>query len=123
MMRDELGLEPPDPAAKHDYLLSGLYCFVSFLTCGAVPLVGYVAFMPLTDEPQTLFLISCVLTACMLFLLGALKSHFTLHAWWRSGLEVLLVGGACAAAAYAMGMAVEALVSQRSGTAAEVAAA
>lgn len=108
MMRDELGMEPPDEDSKFDYLRSGLYCFTSFLICGSVPLIGYVAFMPLTNDQDVLFTISCALTMCTLFILGALKSRFTLHTWWRSGLEVLFVGGACAATAYAIGMGVEA---------------
>jgi len=108
MMRDELGMEPPDEDAKYDYIKSGAYCFTSFLVCGSVPLIGYVAFMPATSDPQTLFAISCVLTACALFMLGALKSQFTLYTWYRSGLEVLVVGGGCAAAAYLMGWGVEA---------------
>lgn len=108
MMRDELGMEPPDADGKYDYVISGAYCFCSFLVCGSVPLIGYVAFMPATSDPQVLFAISCVLTALALFVLGALKSRFTLYTWYCSGFEVLTVGGACAAAAYLMGWGVEA---------------
>ena len=66
------------PNTTTQYIKSGAYCFTSFFVCGSVPLIGYVAFMPLTSNPQTLFAILCILTACALFMLGALKSHFTL---------------------------------------------
>ena len=107
MCRDELGMEPPEPSEKYDYLVSGAYCFVSFLVCGSVPLLGYVCVMPVTNDANILFTISCCLTALMLFILGALKSRFTAYSWWRSGLEVLVVGGSCAACAYLIGWLVE----------------
>ena len=107
MCRDELGMEPPEPSEKYDYLVSGAYCFVSFLVCGSVPLLGYICVMPVTNDANILFTISCCLTALMLFFLGALKSRFTAYSWWRSGLEVLVVGGSCAACAYLIGWLVE----------------
>jgi len=112
MMRDELGMEPPEPPGKGlpDHWVSGLYCFAAFMACGAVPLLGYVAFLPLLDDPQHLFRISCALTALALFVLGALKSRYTTMAWWRSGLEILAVGAATAAAAYLIGWGVERMV-------------
>lgn len=110
MCRDELGMEPPDPSERYDYLVSGAYCFISFLVCGSVPLLGYVCVMPITSDANTLFAISCSLTAAMLFILGALKSRFTAYSWWRSGLEVLTVGGSCAACAYLIGWLVESAI-------------
>jgi len=107
MLHDELGMEAPDPDEKYDYLKSGAFCFASFLVCGSVPLLGYVCVMPFSDDANTLFAISCSLTAVALFLLGALKSRYTAYSWWRSGLEVLSVGGSCAAAAYGIGALVE----------------
>ena len=107
MLHDELGMEAPDPDEKYDYLKSGAFCFASFLVCGSVPLLGYVCVMPFSDDANTLFAISCSLTAVALFLLGALKSRYTAFSWWRSGLEVLSVGGSCAAAAYGIGALVE----------------
>ena len=115
MMVDELGMEPPEPRGTKrgflaDHWISGLYCFASFLICGSVPLVGYVAFMPITSETGTLFGISCGLTAATLFLLGALKSRYTTKSWWLSGLEILIMGAFTASAAYLIGWGVERLV-------------
>jgi len=111
MMRDELGLEPPDPSgSRFTHLRAGACCFAAFLVCGAVPLLGYVAFVGAGWGRDALFTLSCVLTGVALFLLGALKSRFTLHAWYVSGIEVLIVGGSCAAAAYLIGWGVEELL-------------
>jgi len=73
MMRDELGMEPPEPSGKGlpDHYISGLYCFSAFMVCGAVPLLGYVVPLKFIDDKDTLFAISCALTAATLFLLGA----------------------------------------------------
>lgn len=108
MMRDELGMEPPEEGEGNmEYVKSGAACFCSFLVCGSVPLLGYVAFVPAGWDRDALFALSCIMTAVALFVLGALKSKFTLLKWYVSGIEVLLVGGACAAAAYLIGWGVE----------------
>ena len=60
----------------------------------------------LTDIQLVAFMISFA-ALLMLFILGALKSRFTAYSWWRSGLEVLVVGGSCAACAYLIGWLVE----------------
>lgn len=114
MMVDELGMEPPEPPGTKrclaDHWVSGLYCFTAFLICGSVPLLGYVAFMPVTSDTGILFGISCGLTAATLFLLGALKSRYTTKSWWLSGLEILIMGAFTASAAYLIGWGVERLV-------------
>ena len=79
MMKDELGMEPPDPDAPHDHWISGAYCFTSFMICGSVPLIGYVVIMPATDDKDVLFAVSCAMTALMLFILGALKSRLQVY--------------------------------------------
>ena len=87
MMRDELGMDPPEEGEGNmEYVKSGAACFTSFLICGSVPLLGYVAFVPAGWGRDALFALSCCLTALTLFVLGALKSKFTLHAGrpgWR----------------------------------------
>lgn len=108
MMRDELGMEPPE--GGNDHIWSGLYCFTAFLVCGVVPLIGFVACMPFTDDEATLFGASCGLTACMLFALGAAKARFTTRTWWASGAEILIMGACTAACAYVIGWAVEGLL-------------
>ena len=43
------------------------------------------------------------MTGITLFCLGALKVKITRRNWFKSGLEMLIVGGLAAAAAYAIG--------------------
>ncbi len=55
------------------------------------------------------FLFAGLLTAGALFALGALKVRITEKNWMISGLEMLLVGGIAAIAAYAIGYALSGL--------------
>lgn len=52
----------------------GLVTFLSFLLFGSVPLWGYVIFQVAdVDNKDTMFAIACVLAACTMFALGAVK--------------------------------------------------
>jgi len=37
------------------------------------------------------------------FVIGTLKSRWSLKSWWRSGSETLLIGGTAASIAYGVG--------------------
>ena len=110
MVKDELGMDPLEEDGSMDHWISGAWCFTSFMIFGSVPLLGYVAFMPATDDKDVLFLISCCLTACALFGLGAAKSKFTVKPWWWSGSEILVMGAFTASAAYLIGWLVEVIL-------------
>ena len=73
---------------------------------GAVPVLMPYLLLPL---PEALFL-SIALSALVLFSTGALKAHWTVGSWKRSGLEMLLVGGLAAIAGYGIGMLLRAPV-------------
>lgn len=66
---------------------AGLITFTSFVVFGVIPLLGYVAFAGSDFSETTLFIIACVLTAIMLFTLGALKVcvHSATGARWVVG--------------------------------------
>ncbi|MER1952731.1 MAG: VIT1/CCC1 transporter family protein, partial [Aerococcus urinaeequi] len=49
------------------------------------------------------FTVASVLTGLTLFTLGAVKSRLTLTNWFKSGMEMLLIGGAAAIVAYGIG--------------------
>ena len=49
------------------------------------------------------FGLSAWMTMGVFFAIGALKSRWSLAPWWRSGGETLLIGGAAAAMAFAVG--------------------
>jgi VIT1/CCC1 family predicted Fe2+/Mn2+ transporter len=103
MMVQELGLMPiheDDSPVKQ-----GLVMFGSFMLFGFIPLLAYVALDPINwpDSFDPIFLIACILTALSLFVLGAIKSKFSVMVWWKSGLWVLLNGGIAAVVAFLTG--------------------
>ncbi|MBN1834929.1 MAG: VIT1/CCC1 transporter family protein [Spirochaetales bacterium] len=105
MMVEELGIVESEESPLHNALVT----FVSFGVLGFVPLLAYVflRFAPAL-QGQT-FWMSAVLTGLTLFSLGALKVRITARNWFTSGLEMLLVGGLAAAAAYGIGRALAGL--------------
>jgi VIT1/CCC1 family predicted Fe2+/Mn2+ transporter len=105
MMVEELGIVGSDESP----LKNAVATFFSFAVFGFVPLLTYVVgtFLPFIQARS--FVTASVLTGVTLFVLGALKTPLTGRSWLRSGLEMLLVGGAAAAAAYGIGFALSGL--------------
>lgn len=91
----ELGILPK---RSSDPLKHSLVTFVAFVVAGFFPLMPYV-FHWSTD----LFLPSIIVTAATLFAVGSMRTLVTKRNWLRSGLEMLVVGGAAAMAAYLVG--------------------
>jgi VIT1/CCC1 family predicted Fe2+/Mn2+ transporter len=84
-------------------LRSAVTTFIAFNVIGLIPLLGYL-FMPLLQLDETeIFGLTCIFTAIALFVVGAVKSHVTDEAWWKSGGKTLLLGGIAAALAYVVG--------------------
>lgn len=104
MMVVELGIFEENESP----LKNGLVTFTSFVIFGFVPLLIFVL-MHFTGWTINGMLWACVLTACTLFGLGVAKSKFSAGAWWRSGAEMLLLGGLAAVAAFFIGKALESL--------------
>lgn len=105
MMVEELGIVESDESP----LRGAVATFCSFVTFGFVPLAAHLATTFNTDLRPRAFVIACVLTALTLFTLGALKVRITEKHWLLSGLEMLLVGGIAASAAYGIGHALKGL--------------
>ncbi|MGI9372783.1 MAG: VIT1/CCC1 transporter family protein [Hyphomicrobiales bacterium] len=76
---------------------SALATFSAFLICGAVPLLPYI--LPVEDP----FLAATLATGFVFFVIGAVKSFWSLAPWWRSGLETLMIGMLAAGAAFYIG--------------------
>ncbi|MBI4543956.1 MAG: VIT1/CCC1 transporter family protein [Gemmatimonadetes bacterium] len=93
--REAAGLGVQEPHA----LRHGAATFGAFLLAGAVPLAAYIA--PIAVDGR--FAVATVLTLLTLFGVGAARTYVTGRRWWRSGLEMLLVGASAAAVAYALG--------------------
>lgn len=99
MMVDELGMLPDGRKP----LLSGLATLASFIIAGSIPLLVYLLGLFVPIPAGDAFLISLGLSAAALFGLGAAKVLVTQRNSFRSGLEMLLVGGLAAGVAYGVG--------------------
>ncbi len=93
MMEGEYGLSNIDPHP----MKSAITTFLAFLLAGSIPLYPFVAGI------DNAFLISAVLTGVTFFLIGAVKSHWSLTPWWKSAIETLFIGGSAATIAYLVG--------------------
>ncbi|MDB5765577.1 MAG: ccc1 [Collimonas fungivorans] len=93
MMRFELGLEEPRPAAARK---SAVTIALSYLVGGLIPLAPY---MLMTSIPRALAA-STVVTLLALFVFGYLKGRVTGTGAFKSALQTLMVGGLAAAVAF-----------------------
>lgn len=106
MMRNEFNLtkENVEP------FKGALSTFISFLIIGFVPLMSYV-FNPLIGlNGDSLFLMTCAFTLAALFIVGAIKSTFSVRKWYWCGIETMLIGGMAASIAYGVGWGLRGLV-------------
>ncbi len=90
---------------KRKPILEGLATFIAFLISGAIPLLTYTVDMifHIGLSTKSAFLISAVLSAAALFGLGAAKVFVTKRNAFRSGTEMLLIGGLAALVAFGVG--------------------
>lgn len=87
---------------------TGVITFLAFVVAGTLPLLPYLWAswgMPMPIDWQ--FLISALATACAMFTVGSLRTLLTGGAWWKNGLEMLLIGAIAASTAYGLGYGVE----------------
>jgi len=114
MMQQELELQVPEENHVEQSMKEGFVMFCSFAFFGAMPLLGYV-FIPWCFpalEREDLFIAACIVTGLVLFLLGSIKSNFSRTNWILSGLETLILGGACAIVAFTIGYFVNELLGE-----------
>ena len=93
MLEAEYGLASVEPHP----LRAALATFAAFLLVGMIPL------MPFVLGLASAFPVSATLTMVTFFLIGAVKSRWSLAPWWRSGLETFCIGGTAAGIAYFVG--------------------
>lgn len=77
----------------------GFATLAAFVTAGSIPLLPYM--LPIADFAR--FRWSAVLTMASLFGVGVARAAVTRDRWWKTGLEMLLLGGLVAVAAYGAG--------------------
>ncbi|BBJ28306.1 VIT1/CCC1 transporter family protein [Athalassotoga saccharophila] len=100
MMHEELNiLEDKDSSPLKDALVT----FFSFVFFGFMPLVTYILATFIPFFAQNTFSTATFLTIVTLFLVGALRNIVTNINWIKSGIEMLLTGGAAAIIAYVVG--------------------
>lgn len=99
MMVEELGIIESDESPMKNALVT----FGSFIVFGFIPLIAYIASSFIPGMKGSTFIIACILTGITLFILGALKVKVTGENWFKSGLEMLIVGGVASIAAYGIG--------------------
>lgn len=81
----------------------GIVTFLSFLFFGFIPLLLFVIASLFKITITNSFLWASLLSGAALFVLGVLKSRLTGKSWLNSGIQVLIVGGLAALAAYFVG--------------------
>ncbi len=107
MMMEELNIIPQQKSP----FKSALATFIAFVLVGFTPLFTYTLSYFIPSIKSYSFMISIFLTAIALFTVGAIKVFITKKKWWKSGLEVLLVGGLAAIIAYTVGLLLRGLAS------------
>jgi vacuolar iron transporter family protein len=105
MMVEELGMMKDE----RNPVTSALATFGSFLLAGVLPLVIYLIGLAVPIPAGLSFPISLALSGAALFALGAAKVLVTERNFLKSGLEMLVVGGAAAGVAYAVGVLLKGL--------------
>ena len=94
MLTEEYGL----PQAVRSPWLAAISTFSAFIICGLAALIPFILRLP---HPLTL---AALLTGCVFFAIGSLKSMWSTMSWWRSGLGTLTVGSMAAGLAYLVGV-------------------
>ena len=84
----------------------GVATLAAFVVACAVPLVPYI--LPFAERHR--LTLSAVFTMAALFTVGAARAAVTRDRWWKTGPEMLLLGGVVAAAAYGAGAVMSAVM-------------
>lgn len=103
MMKHELGIFSEFQKSPTSH---GLVTFGSFVLAGIVPLLPFL-FLGIGSQA---FILSIILTGVTMFTIGALRSILSPSRWFKSGLEVLLIGSVAAFAAYFVGDIIEKII-------------
>ncbi len=99
MMRDELGIMED----RKSPVKSALVTFIAFVVVGLIPLTTYVFSFATPSLGAQLFPVAVAITAITIFAVGSARSLVIKKKWYFAGIEMLVVGGLAAAAAYGVG--------------------
>jgi VIT1/CCC1 family predicted Fe2+/Mn2+ transporter len=100
MIQDEYGLAliTPNPWK------AALATFAAFLFVGLIPLAPFLWNWASAGALSSPFLWSMGATGLAFFCIGAAKSPYVTHSWYRAGLETLAIGAIASALAYGIGV-------------------
>ncbi|MBI2079573.1 VIT1/CCC1 transporter family protein [Candidatus Micrarchaeota archaeon] len=96
MMAEELGLAPVE---SKNPVMEGVIVGASAVVGSLIPLIPFF-FLPLDSA----IIPSIVISAVALFLTGAYKGKTTIGNWFRSGVEMMVIGFVAAMAGYLIGL-------------------
>jgi len=97
-----MAVEDLSPTRRSPWV-AAVSTLAAFILCGLVPIVSYLS--------AGGGLAMCVVaTGLAFFGVGAIKSWWSLMAWWRSGPETFLIGMSAAALAFAVGFGLKAFL-------------
>ena len=99
MMRNELGLEKPDPKRA---FVSAATIAGAYIAAGFIPLSPYI----FLSVARTALIVSVVVTLIALTLFGYIKGRFTGAPPVRSALQTVVIGGLAAAVAFIIARAI-----------------
>jgi VIT1/CCC1 family predicted Fe2+/Mn2+ transporter len=105
MVVEELGLQIEKDALPPWKL--GIITCLSFFVTGIIPVFVYAMSVHMQVNSNGLLHIASGVTLMILFMLGVLKSQFSIAVWWRSGLEFMILGGMVSLTAYFIGSVVK----------------
>ncbi|MCC6643650.1 VIT1/CCC1 transporter family protein [Candidatus Peregrinibacteria bacterium] len=105
MMREELGLSPvADGRPANAAILIGFSSFVGAI----VPLIPFLTFyvgkIRFAGDVTAAIFIALGVSALTLFIVGAIKSKLTVGRWYRSGLQMMIIGILSALIGYLIGL-------------------
>jgi VIT1/CCC1 family predicted Fe2+/Mn2+ transporter len=85
-------------------LRAGAMTFAAFVAAGALPLLPFI--LGLADA----WPVAMVLTGITFFLIGSIRSRWSIRRWWAAGSETFLIGMIAAVVAYVVGYLIERMV-------------
>ncbi len=99
MMRNEFNMTHENVSP----IKGALVTFISFISVGFIPLIGYTFKSFINIDSQQMFYITIATTLLALFIVGAIKSKFSVKHWILCGFETAIIGGVAAIIAYGVG--------------------
>ncbi len=96
MMTEELNLTLENHKSP---LKDGFIVFFASIIGSLIPLIPFF-FLPVKESMYAAF-VTCVI---VLFLTGSVKAKLTVGKWWKSGIEMSIIGMAAALAGYGIGV-------------------